>query len=316
MSVTGMSVTGQDEQGAIVRQAVLDLSHLTSPDELAAISRLERIATVIVPEPLAAAYAAIPATRVASTVFVPPGANVRVHTGPLAVGGDGLGGPDDVLVVVGALVVTSPVTGPVPQRISVVGSVLAPRGSEAALGPALSGGVGAVGYYPYVDGQDIRVLTGQVRLSGATLANPAGAADDVLLALGQVVVTGPVSTVGYAQIAVAGQFVAPASTRALLEPRLRVQGQSVWTRSDEPRVIMDDTEFGPDFFRLLDSPISLVVLGDLTIAAGVTETMVLEKIADIALVGDLRTPAALVAALQVRCQDTLGSILVTDGPAG
>jgi hypothetical protein len=311
-----MSQTGPDERGAVVRRSVLDLSHLTSPEELAAITRIERVGLVIVPESLASAYATIPATRVANTVFVPAGARVRAHTGQLVVGGDGLGGPQDVLVIVGALVVTSPVTGPVPQRISVVGSVLAPQGSESALGPALAGGVGVVGYYRYVAGQEIQVLSGQVRLIGASLANSAGSPDDVLLALGQVVVTGAVSAVGYAQVVVAGQLVAPAAAQELLTPRLRVQGQTVWTRTDQPRVIMDDTEYGPDFFRLLDGPISLVVLGDLTLSPGVTEAMVLEKIVDLALLGDLYAPAALIPALQVRTSDALGSMRVTDGPAG
>jgi hypothetical protein len=67
--------------------SVLDLSHLTQPDQLAAISRIERVAVVIVPESLAAAYAAIPTAHVASTVYVPGGANVSVQTGSLVIGG-------------------------------------------------------------------------------------------------------------------------------------------------------------------------------------------------------------------------------------
>ena len=73
---------------------------------------------------------------------MPGGANVSVQTGSLVVGGDGLGGADDVLVVIGMLAITSPVTGAVPKRIHVIGSVLAPRGSEQVLGQALAGGTG------------------------------------------------------------------------------------------------------------------------------------------------------------------------------
>lgn len=302
------------EPGAVIRQPLLDLSHLTTAEELAAITRIERVATVIVPSSLAAAYARIPATRVANTIYVPDGANVRVHTGPLVVGGDGLGGPEDVLVITGVLVITSPVTGQVPYRISVVGSVLAPRGSESALGPVLGGGVGAVTYYRYAEGQDIKVHSGQVRLTGASLANPAGQPDDVLLAAGQVVVTGPITTVGYGLIVVAGQLVAPEASRELLEPRLQVQGQVMWARSDQPRVILGDAEYGPDFFRLLDQPISLVVLGDLTIGPGVTEDALREKVADIALLGDLIAPAAVVPILQVLAVDSVGDIRASDGP--
>ncbi len=66
-------------------------------------------------------------------------------------------------------------TGPVPKRIHVIGSVLAPRGSEQVLGQALAGGTGAVTYYAYAEGQEVKMLSGQVRLSPAVLANrPAG----------------------------------------------------------------------------------------------------------------------------------------------
>jgi hypothetical protein len=303
-----------DDRGAVRGQPVLDLSHLRSPEELSGITCIEQVAAVIVPESLAAAYARIPASRVAAVVYVPDGRNVRVHTGSLIVGGDGLGAPEDVLVVVGMLVITSPVTGTVPRRISVVGSVFAPRGSERLLGPALSDGVGNVSYYRYVDGQDVTVLTGQVRLSAAMLANPAGRPDDLLIAAGQVVVTGPVATVGYARVVVAGQLVAPATSREMLEPRMQVQGQAAWFQTDNPWVSYEDTQVGPDFFRLLDHPVSLVLLGDLTIAAGVTETMVREKVTDIALLGDLRAPAELVPLLQVLATDALGTIQADDGP--
>ncbi|HEY1318695.1 MAG TPA: hypothetical protein VGF32_00550, partial [Streptosporangiaceae bacterium] len=65
----------------------------------------------------------------------------------------------------------------------------------------------------------------------------------------------------------------PAASRDVVEPRIQVQGQAAWYRGDDPRVFYDDTSLGPDFFRLLDHPATLVVLGDLTITAGVTEAM-------------------------------------------
>lgn len=301
-------------RGVVSGEAVLDFTHLTSAEELAAISRIEGVAAVLVPESLAGAYAAIPTEDVAATVYVPDGDNVRVHVGPLIVGGDGLGAAEDVLVVVGLLVITSPVTGVVPRRIIVVGSVLAPRGSEPALGPVLGGGVGSVAYYRYAEGQDVKVLTGQVKLSGATLANPGGQPDDLLLAAGQVIVTGPVTGVGYAQVIVNGQLVAPAAGREVLEPRMQVHGQSAWYRSDDPRIIVEDTRLGPDFFRLLDHPVSLVVLADLSIAPGVTEAMLLEKVADIVLLSDLTAPGDLVPVLQVLAADAFGTIRADDGP--
>jgi hypothetical protein len=301
-------------EGVLRGNGLVDFSHLRSPEDLSSVKRIENVGAVIVPESLAAAYAAIPASKVGGTVFVPDGLNVRVHTGSLVVAGDGLGAAEDMLVVVGMLIITSPVTGVVPKRVAVVGSVLAPRGSEQALGPALAGGVGSVTYYRYTEGQDFRALTGQVKLSGATLANPAGQPDDVLVVAGQTVLTGPVTTVGYAQVIVVGQFIAPKASRDLLEPRMQVAGQVAWYDSDDPRMIFDETRLGPDFFRLLDHPVSLLVFDDLSIAPGVTETMVRDKITDILLFADVTAPAELVGQLQVLVTDAYGTIRAADGP--
>jgi hypothetical protein len=303
------------EGGRVISgEAVADLSHLTSPEDMAAIGRIEQVATVLVRESLAAAYARIPTSEVAATVFVPDGANVRIHTGSLTVSGDGLGAADDVLVVIGMLIITSPVTGEVPRRVTVVGLVLAPRGSEGALGRVLGGGSGSVSYYRYTEGQDFKVFSGQVKLSGAMLANPTGQADDVLIAAGQVIVTGPVATVGYAQVIVAGQFIAPEASRDLLEPRIQVTGQAVWYRGDTPRIILEDIRVGADFFRLLDHPVSLVLLGDMTVAPGVSEDMVREKITEVILLGDITAPPELVPVFQVLATDALGEIRAADGP--
>jgi hypothetical protein len=306
-------VTGGDERGVVSGRPLLDLSHLTSAGDLAHISRIESVAAVIVPESLAGAYAAIPSSDVAATIYVPDGGNVRVHTGALTVSGDGVGAAEDVLVVIGLLLITSPVTGPVPQRISVIGSVLAPRGSEAALGPVLAGGAGGVLYYQHAEGQDFKMLSGQVKLSGAVLANPAGQPEDILIAAGQVVVTGPVTTVGYAKAIIAGQIVAPEAGRDLLEPRIQATGQVAWYRAAEPRILYEQTRLGPDFFRLLDQPVSLVVFSDLSIAPGVTETGLREKVSDIVLFADVTAPAELVPVLQALTTDAFGTIQADDG---
>jgi hypothetical protein len=313
LAIFGGGAVNDDDLGVVRQRPVLDLSRLTSPDELAGIRRIEQVALVIVPDSLAGAYAAIPSTRVAATVFVPDGAPVRTHTGAMVVGGDGLGAEGDVLVVTGLLIITSPVTGDLPSRITVIGSVIAPRGSESKLGPRLAGGTGTVSYYRHVDGQEVEVLTGQVTLSATRLANRNGSADDLLIAAGQVVVTGPVGAVGYREVHVAGQFVGPEASREVLEPAVRVQGQAGWYRSDVARVIQDDTTVGPDFFRLLDGPVSLVVLGDLTITGGVTEAALRDKVSDIVLLGDVIAPADLVPVLQVLAVDAYGTIRADDG---
>ncbi len=310
-----MSGSEPAEDGRLISgEAVVDFSHLTSPEELAAISRIEKVGTVIVPQSLAAAYARIPTSKIGATVFVPGDANIRIHTGSLTVSGDGLGAAEDVLVVIGMLIIISPVTGEVPRQVTVVGLTLAPRGSEAALGRVLGGGAGSVSYYRYTEGQDFKVLAGQVKLSGAMLANSAGQPGDVLIAAGQVIVTGPVTTVGYAQVIVAGQLIAPVASREVLEPSMQVTGQSAWYGAGEPRIILEDIRVGPDFFRLLDRPVSLVLLGDMTVAPGVSEDMVREKITDIILLGDITAPPEIVPVLQVLTTEAFGDIRAADGP--
>jgi hypothetical protein len=309
--------TGAGRAGRVVTgQAVVDLSHLTTPDQLAVISRIEKAAVVIVPEPLAAAYAAIPTAHVASTLYVPAGVNVRVQTGSLVVGGDGLGAADDVLVVIGLLIITSPVTGPVPRRIHVVGSVLAPRGGEQVLGQALASGTGTVTYYPYADGQDVKVLSGQVRLSPAQLANTGGRPDDILVVAGQVMVTGEVTTVGYRTVLIAGQLTAPAASRDVLEPAIQIQGQATWYQGESPRVFNGDLRLGPDFIRLLDVPTALVVLGDLIVSDGVTETGLREKITALTVFGDVIAPPGLIGMVQILATEVFGDIRASGGPDG
>jgi hypothetical protein len=302
------------ERVVISNQPVADFSHLTSPAELAPIGRIENVAVVIVPESLAAAYAAIPSANVASTIYVPGGSNVRVHTGVLTAGGDGLGLADDVLIVVGMLLITSPVTNPVPKRIYVIGSALAPRGSESLLGQALASSSGGVSYYPHAEGQDVKILSGQIKLSGAMLANPAGRPEDILVAVGQVVVTGDVTTVGFRSVVISGQFAAPAASRDTIEPVAHIQGQAAWYEGDSPRVFNADATLTPEFFRALDHPVGLVVFGDLTVASGVTDTMMRERITSIIVFGDATAPPELVGVLQALTTDVFGDIRASDGP--
>lgn len=306
-----------EEQGVIKGRSVLDLSHFTSAEQLAAIQRLEGIEVVVVPESLSAAYTAIPAKGVESTVYVPDGTNVnvRIHTGVMTVGGDGLGGADDLLVVTGLLIITSQVSGTVPRKIHIKGALYAPRGSEDALGPALADTTGAVTYYETAGApRDVKVLSGQVKLSEALLANESGDPNDILIAAGQVTVTGHPQRIGFQRVIAAGVIVAPAAQRDVIEPKLEVTGQTSWYEGDDPRAFFDDTELGPDFFRLLDHKVSLVTFGDITLTEGVTEQMLLDKVSSIALFGDAIVPPGLIGAVQVLATDAFGAIRASDGP--
>jgi hypothetical protein len=245
---------------------------------------------------------------------VPDGAHVRTHTGLMVVPGDGIGSGDDVLIVTGALVITSPVSGPLPRQIHVTGSVLAPHGSQALLGPVLASGIGSVSYYPFAEGQDVTVLSGQVGLTGTMLANRTGQPGDILLAAGEIIVTGEVADIGYELVVATGQVAAPEASRDLLEPRLEVRGEVAWYPGDRPRAFHGSVSLGAGFFRQLDEPTAVVSFGELEILPDVTESLLREKVRGFTLFGPTIAPAGLVGVVQYLATDAFRPVEAADEP--
>lgn len=302
------------KSGVIEDVAVLDLTTIKTPDELARITAIRHVAVLLVPESLGGALASIPMQRVATIVPVPDGARVQMHTGVVTMDGDGLanlGGDKTVLVVTGALVVTSPVKRIGYHDIVVTGTVVAPRGSETALAAGLSRVTGSVAYYPYAQGQTVKVLAGQTSLSGESLANSSGSADDILLVAGQLLITSPVGKLGYQQIVVAGQLIAPRLSEALLAPTISSFGQVVWYTGD-PRIFIGKDRFGRGFFELVDEPLSLILVGTFEIEPDVPPELVREKVAEIVLAGKLRASRVLVPVLQLLTRQKEGEIIAVE----
>jgi hypothetical protein len=309
-----VTVPGRRLEGVIRDVAELDLTSLTSADDLAGITRISDVALVLVPEALMAAAVAIPMDDVAMVVPVPAGVQVRTHTGALVMGGEALAGPgaeDAALVVTGTLVLTSPVPQVTYRQVIVTGLVLAPRGSESALGAGLTRVTGSVDYYPYAEGQEVTVSTGELRLGGEVLANPAGGPDDVLVVAGQLIVTGPVAKVGYRRVVVAGQLLAPRDSQAVLGPVTTVKGQLVWYPG-QPRFFVGRERFGRSFFELVDQPLTLALVGRFQIDPDVSPELLREKVEEITLVGTLTAPGRLVGVLQLLTTEKLGEIAVAE----
>jgi hypothetical protein len=258
------------------------------------------------------AVVAIPMDDVAMVVPVPDGVQVHNHTGALVMGGEALASPEAenaVLVVTGTLVLTSPVPKVAYRQVIVIGLVLAPHGSESTLGAGLTRVTGSVDFYHSAEGQEVKVSTGQLRADGEFLANPTGGPDDILVVAGQLIVTGPVATVGYRRVIVAGQMLAPRDAQAVLGPALVVKGQLAWY-TGQPRIFVGKETFGRSFFELLDRPASLALLGRFDIDPDVPPDLLREKIQDITLVGKLVAPRQLVGALQFLTTEKIGTITV------
>jgi hypothetical protein len=317
----GMIVAQDAPTGAVENVAVLDLTSMTSSEDLAAISRIENVALVLVPHSLAGALARVPTRNVASVVPVPDGADVRVHTGAVVLGGDALanpGGDDVVLVVTGTLALSSPVEEVRYREIIVTGMVLAPFGSEAALGSGLTRVTGSVQYYRYAEGQRFRTLSGNVRISGEALANVGGGSDDILFLTGQTIVTSPVEEVGYQHIVAAGQLLAPRASEVVLSSVLTIEGQLVWYDGQRPRIFSGSETFGRAFLELLDEPLALVLVGDHRFAADVPPALLREKVSSIALIGTVSAPVELLPILQLLITEKQGSVVAErdDGEHG
>jgi hypothetical protein len=304
----------EDEPGVVANVALLDLSAMKSAEELARIKSIRNVANVIVPESLAGTLAAIPMRNVANVLPVPDGARVNAHVGALTMDGAALAAEGDaptVLLLTGALVVTSPVERVGLHSILTVGAVVAPEGSEAALTPVLRRTVGRVAYYPWVEGQTVRVFQGDIRMKGEVLANPGGGPDDIAIVAGTLVVSGTVPNVGFRRIVVVGTLVAPEDTELVLSPALTLVGDAVWYTAP-PRVFSGADHFTAGFFELIDEPITLVLNGAFRFDPDVPPQLVKERVATIALNGAIKASRELVPVLQHLTVQKQGVIGVLD----
>ena len=312
-------MTDRRLEGVIRDVAMLDLTPLRSAEDLAGITRISDVAIVLVPESLMPAVVAIPMVDVAMVVPVPDGVQVHNHTGALVMGGEALADPEAenaVLVVTGTLILTSPVPKVAYRQVIVIGLVLAPQGSESALGAGLTRVTGSVDYYPSAEGQEVKVSTGQLRADGEFLANPTGGPDDILVVAGQLIVTGLVATVGYRRIVVAGQVLAPRDAQGVLGPAIVMKGQLAWY-TGQPRIFVGKETLGRSFFELLDRPLRLALVGRFEIDLDVTVELLRDKVEDVILVGKLVAPRQLVGVLQLLTTEKVGTITAAeddDGP--
>lgn len=306
--------TNDDEPGVIRNVALLDLSTIRSAEELERIKSIRNVAMVIVPESLAGTLAAISMRNVASVVPVRDGARVNMHTGAMTMDGAALAAAGDVptvLLLTGALVITSPVERVGYDSILATGAVVAPEGSEAALSPVLRRTTGNVAYYPWVEGQAVKVFQGDTRMRGEVLANPGGGPNDIAVVVGALVVTGPVPEVGFRRIVVVGALVAPEESEMALSPALVVVGTAVWYTAP-PRVFNGPERFTAGFFELLDEPVTLVLNGPTVFEADVPVQLVREKVAAMAINGPVQASRELVSLIQILAVQKNGPISILD----
>jgi hypothetical protein len=297
--------------------ALLDLTgaHAAALD---GITRISHVAAILVPESLLPKLSSIALERVAATIPIPDGRRARVMAGQVVLGGEALGRggeeTEDMLVVAGQLIITSPVTRMgYKGGLVVLGQVIAPMGSEAALGAGITRLSGQAVYYPYAEGATTRLVSGST-ISGEALANVSGQPTDVLLATGQLVVTSPIQRLGYQQIVAIGHLVVPAATESDLLARMSSVTGQMATYTAAPRVFDGSDHFSAGFFELFEQPITLVLDGKYSVDEDVAPELVRRTVTAIVLDGKIRAPRRLVPLLQVLCIARDGKIESFDEP--
>ena len=165
-----------------------------------------------------------------------------------------------------------------------IGMVLVPEDIPDLLSGVACENVGVV--LPVPPGTKVEPRVGQMELSGSTFA--AGSDKAILMLVGQIVVTPPVTQVGYRGVALVGQIVLPKETEALLAGKIITQvGQIAYYDGPHPRVFLEDTRLAKAFFELVDAPETLVLVGDTTITGDVSPELFRQKVAGLVVIGDV-----------------------------
>jgi hypothetical protein len=297
---------------------MLDLTGLESPEALDGVESIRNVGAILVPEPLLPRLSKIPMRNVGATIPVPPGVRPKVFSGDTILNGEALanvdGDPGDVLIVSGNLAITSPVASVGYGQFIASGNVIAPTGSEAALGAGLTRMAGDISYYPYTEGATVRVRVGSQELTGHDLANPAGQESDVLLVVGTLAVTGGIERLGYQHLVTVGSLVVPPGSEEILAGRVTsLHGRIIYSAA-RLRQFTGNDSFGRGFFEYLDEPILLVITGTCTLEEDVTPDVLKEKVAGIILTGTLVAPRAIVGLVQALTLSKTGTITTSDDP--
>lgn len=187
-----------------------------------------------------------------------------------------------------------------------VGAIIIPEDLMGALTRIDVHDVGGV--VPIPRGAKVSLQMGQTRLTGESLA--AGPDDTVLVLVGQTLIMNQVQSVGYQSLHVMGQLLAPRGSEAALAPKIaKLTGQVVYvTGLENARFILGKERIGKAFLEYLPRPTPLVVVGKLIFEEDTPADLLREKVPEIALIGKIQAPAALVPLLQVLTVEKQGEI--------
>jgi hypothetical protein len=190
-----------------------------------------------------------------------------------------------------------------------VGLVLVPEHLAGALTRVSMEDVGTI--VPVPTGDNVNVMTGQIKLTGEMLAggNPEG----ILVLVGHVHISTPVQTVGYKEIRVYGQLFAPRGSEGAISAKLTQFNGQMYYLPPNARTMTGNNAIGAAFLDLLPEPIALVVMDNLDFEPDVTVEALKVRVKEIVLLGNINAPKAILPLVQVLTVEKLGEIRERQG---
>ncbi len=193
--------------------------------------------------------------------------------------------------------------------INEVGVVLVRQSMAGRFGSIPMHSVGSVVTVP--DGDQVVTKIGVVQLTGEALAAE-GHEEETLVIVGPLIITTPVERVAYRRLVVVGVLVAPGGSEVALASVALTGVSTYYPPGSAPRIVIGQERWSREFFEELGAPVSLVIVGEVTIEAGVPRDLLRERVESIALVGKIYAPRELVPLVQVLSPNKLGEIAILD----
>lgn len=196
-------------------------------------------------------------------------------------------------------------------RLTNIGLVLVPEDMPDLLAGAACKNLGAV--VPVPPGTRIENRTGQMELAGEALA--AGDPETILAVAGQIVITPPVTSVGYRGLVLVGQIFVPRSGQGALSARTLHVGGQLFPYDDDarPRIFIGAPHLTRAFFEAGEEPMTLVLIGGGLFAADVTPDVLRHAVRSAVLIGGAAVENPdLAPVLQYLARTQLGAISVAE----
>ncbi|NIK76398.1 hypothetical protein FHS15_001523 [Paenibacillus castaneae] len=196
-----------------------------------------------------------------------------------------------------------------------IGVLLVSETLNASLMNIQQRNIGMVITIPETTGK-VKVLSGQLTLSGDVFANRSGSPDDILVIAGQAIISNTAleeKAIGYKEVIITGQLLAPKAMESqVVNAVSRLSGQIGYYTSDEPRMFMGEETFSKAFFELIDEKMAMVFIGRFEMDSDVDAATLKQKVSEIILLGELFAPKALIPLIQLLTVVKLGEINVRE----